>query len=426
MRIAITSDGHLGDPNCTLVTPDLKIGTKFNKFKEAVGQGNDYLILLGDFFDFSVCDYSQVYKIAKVFLNEVRSNDLAKEIIFVPGNHDFEFWHILEHQVNIIDRIKDNQDTRCFRWSVPGIIDDRRTEDRDKFNLPDVTTDLEPGKHKYGKIFLSDLVSPPLIFNVAYPNIYFITKEAEVILLTHGQYLEFYWAFLGEWAQKIMGKDLVLTEKATKQITLQEMVAFNFPQCQLSSSGVGQAGSLTDVMREIQKDKKDHNFKKIKKYLKRFDEEILDEAFDYPSFHPYEWGSDLMISLGKRKLIELLSKGKNTRYNKDFFDSPEVKERFNNFYRASLLEIERLNKLPNMKTRKIPKQPERVIFGHTHDPIPWEDKSLKHKVDNVDIYFHNAGGWLTKKEQNGDIKFVGASVFIYETGRGFKTNNVLD
>ena len=52
MRFAVVSDLHLGDRMCSLVertnAGNLKKGSKYKQFKDAVGKDNDYLILLGD------------------------------------------------------------------------------------------------------------------------------------------------------------------------------------------------------------------------------------------------------------------------------------------------------------------------------------------------------------------------------------------
>ena len=104
MKIAVTSDIHLGDSNCQLVTDNLALGPKFQRFCEVIGEV-DYLVLLGDIFDFSISSYESVYKVARIFLKEILDRKIAPQVIYIPGNHDFEFWHILEHEVNIIKPI---------------------------------------------------------------------------------------------------------------------------------------------------------------------------------------------------------------------------------------------------------------------------------------------------------------------------------
>ncbi len=104
MRIAIISDTHFGDPMCTLVDSqgELRPGPKYEDFKNAAGKDNDYLILLGDVLDFSIAKYQDAYKTAKFFFLQIQEDKIAREIIFVPGNHDSDLWHTVEYQVNVI------------------------------------------------------------------------------------------------------------------------------------------------------------------------------------------------------------------------------------------------------------------------------------------------------------------------------------
>jgi len=419
MKILIISDLHLGDPNSTLIKSDLTFGSKFSDFLDAAGT-NDYLVLLGDAFDFSVSAYDQVYAIARIFLQQIRDHNIARQIIFVPGNHDFEFWHILEHEVNIINRIKEQQEPRGFRWSVPGVIDDRKGEGH-KFSLPDVAPSGNNSNARYGDIFLSELVRPRLIFNVAYPNLYLITQSGECVLLTHGHYLEPYWSLCGEWALEILGESLEIDDPEKKQLSLKEMVALNFPLNQLASSGMGQAGVLTPVLRQIQQDAKEKRFDRIQDYLNNLDDNILDKEFIYSMFDPREWISDIVIDAVKGNIIKKLKKMKLARYDEHFMEHPKPRERLRKYYCASLKEMERLKNLPPGWTVDIPQPPERIIFGHTHQPIAWEDKRLYLDIDHTRLFLHNSGGWLMRKKEGGTEVFFGAALFFYQTGVGFST-----
>ncbi len=75
MKLAITSDLHLGDQLCSLVKwngNDFIEGPKYKEFREAAGTKNDYLILLGDILDFSVTSYENAYRAGKVFFTWCR------------------------------------------------------------------------------------------------------------------------------------------------------------------------------------------------------------------------------------------------------------------------------------------------------------------------------------------------------------------
>ena len=62
-----------------------------------------------------------------------------------------------------------------------------------------------------------------------------------------------------------------------------------------------------------------------------------------------------------------------------------------------------------------------IIFGHTHQPIPWNDPhpgvfGPEDPIVLRGLSLHNAGGWVSR-----DGKFCGAEVFLYETRKGFSS-----
>jgi hypothetical protein len=93
-----------------------------------------------------------------------------------------------------------------------------------------------------------------------------------------------------------------------------------------------------------------------------------------------------------------------------------VQQRFSNFYVQSLREIDDINK----KTGIMLPPPEKIIFGHTHQPISWNSPLIPPGgVFPRPVKLYNTGGWL---ETGG--KFCGAEVFIYETEKGFSSVNI--
>jgi predicted phosphodiesterase len=430
MRIAIISDTHLGDPMCTLVEHDDKgeiiVGPKYGAFKTAVGKQNDYLILLGDILDFSITSYQEAYDCAKFFFLQAQEDEIAKEMIFVPGNHDADLWHIVEHQVNIINRIERGRPPRQFRMSVPGIIDDRKDSDFPGFTLAGVTAKSDPKGPKYAGLFLDQITvtevegekeGEPTPFNFAYPNVYMITDK-ESVLITHGHYLDTYWSLAGEWSMKIAQEDL----KVGGALDLKELVGINFPLSQLACSGIGQAGPLTKVIRQVQRDVKDGNPKRIKKYLDRLDHEV-DKLTRFPWYKEYlEWLTDAASNAIKKLALQFIEDIQDTRYSDEFIHKKEVQARFMNFYGASLLEIDLLDRTYGYD---IP-APWYVIFGHTHQPTAWGNENAPKTLSSPEtgmrpITLYNTGGWLNRVNDKKEIEFCGAEVFIYETKKGFKS-----
>jgi 3',5'-cyclic AMP phosphodiesterase CpdA len=421
VRIAVISDTHFGDPLSTLVTstardPEPSIGPAYEALVRAVGK-LDYLVLLGDILDFSVASYADAYRDARCFFRRLSEDGVAREIVYVPGNHDFDVWHTVEHQVNVIHRVQQGQLPRAFKRSVPGVIDDRRG--RDKFLLPDVVAKRgpqEPEAH-YGDLFFDDiarqktggrLTGRRLRFNFAYPNLYLVTDEGDCLLLTHGHYFEAFWSVAAEWASFLALDDLELENG--RDLSLREVVGINLPLHQLACTGIGQARPLSQLARRIQMEVKAGRTDLVDKYFRR----LGHAAARHRSFGI--WKRTLLtygIRRARRKLLSLLASLEHTRYSKAFLTRESVRERFRQYYRYSLSEIERLRREHGLD---IPR-PAHVVFGHTHQPIPWDHEELVDEVDGAAVRFCNTGGWILK-DGVSSLEFVGAEVLVYETGRG--------
>lgn len=412
MKLSIISDTHFGDDSCLLVTKQgiggIGAGPKYQDFINAAGKDNDYLVLAGDVFDFSIADYATAYEYGKVFFQLLKRDGIAKEIIYLAGNHDADIWHIVQHQRSVINRINAGKSPKCFQHSVAGIVDDRKTTSRQQRGLTlDRTTVKGDGRGaKYGGMFLDHITDPTTTFNFVYPNLYMVT-DRETVLVTHGQYLEPFWAILGEMTLKLAYDDLKVGE-----VDVEEMVEMNFPLNQLACTGIGQSGVLTKVARRVQVDVKKGDLKKVKKYLNRLEKQI-DDLTDS------NWLKELIVDylMGKVKdeLFEAIGGTKQSRYSEGFIYKKDVEGRFKRFYASSLLEIGDIN----TRTGQNISAPWRIIFGHTHQPIPWNDPNPP-KLTSVSssapkrLMLSNAGGWIV--EGNA---FCGAEVFTYETGIGF-------
>jgi len=435
MKFVITSDTHFGDDSCALVAKNnegvIERGCKYNAFKDAVKPNpeteNNYLILAGDIFDFSIASYKKAYEYGRAFFNFIKEDKIAKEIIYIAGNHDADMWHIVQHQRNVINRLLNGDIPQNFEHSIAGIIDDRKNSKKKGFWLNNVKAkdkakDKDNDKadnSKYGGMFLDYIMGKDnrVTFNFAYPNLYIVTDN-ESVLVTHGQYLEPYWSLLGEFAIKIAYDDLQVGE-----VDIEEMVEMNFPLNQLACTGLGQAGVLTNVVRQVQLDVKNNKLSRVGKYMNRL-EKVIDEMTDYGWLK--EMIVDYLLKKAKEEILNTVGGIEKARYSEEFIYKKEVQKRFRNFYQASLLEIGAINE--NSQKEKAPgfniPAPWRIIFGHTHQPISWNEKNPP-KLDTVSsasprrLTLHNTGGWL--KENGG---FCGAEVFTYETKAGFSSVSI--
>ena len=380
--------------------------------------------MLGDILDFSVTSYKDAYEFGKAFFTMIQKDKIAEQYIYVPGNHDYDIWSVVENEVNIIYQVQNGRLPRRFRMSVPGIIDDRKNSPNKKFFLPGVEI-RTTGNYSYGGLFLDNITKnfdsnsnsvtgKDSHFIFAYPNIYMVTDN-ESVLITHGHYLEAYWSILSEWGPRVFKSDL----RIGTAMDIGEMVGINFPFNQLACSGVGQAGLLTDVLSSVQFQIKKGDLKKAKEYLNNLDDYLDDNIFVGNIFK--EIITDAISNKIKDAIIDIMASHDETRYNETFLNDEDVRKRFLNSYNASFVELDNLRRFNNIT---IP-PPQTVIFGHTHEPIPWNDRNASKEMPSAGkvVHLYNSGGWLMKEEDNGKV-FCGAEVFKYETNKGFSSVSI--
>ena len=427
MRLAVVSDTHFGDDLCTLVRPHPggglpEPGPGYAALRDAVGPV-DYLVLLGDIIDLSMASYEDAYRDAKAFFTAVQRDGLARELVYVPGNHDFDIWNVVEHQVSVINQLKQGELPRPFKRAVPGVIDAREKEPR--LRLPDVSAHPEwhSARTDYGGLFLDHITLRPspgdgrrgegerLIFDFAYPNLYLVTEEGESVLLTHGHYFEAYWTLLGEWAVRLAEDDLA--HERPGELSVRELVGVNLPLHQLACSGIGQAQPLTALARRLQLDLSAGRTDRVSRYLQRLEAVVASPSLPFLS----RLVRRALARRARSLIVAALAEAERTRFSRSFLSRPAVRERFRRYYRSCLVELERLRLEHGLDLPP----PGHVVFGHTHQPIPWGSDELTDSVDGHAVRFCNTGGWVLKKGPDGHHEFAGAEVVVYETGHGIRS-----
>lgn len=416
MKLAVVSDLHFGDPESTLVVREgphvFRLGPGFERLRAQLAPLGtlDYLVLLGDVFDFSVASWALAYQAAIPFLRAVADLKLAKEIIYLPGNHDFSAWNHTMHQANVIDAVTQHQVPRD-RWSVPAVIDSRMPGQG--IWLSGVTR--QPAAPHYGGLFLDKLGD--IRFYVAYPNLYIVDKAGSTTLVTHGHYFEGYWAITSRLGPQIFGNALQYASR-TGVGSIEELVAVNFPLNELSSSGTGQAGPLSPVIRGIQLEQREGKHERMQSYIKNA-RALMDQSTEFKGLGNWlkELATDTILNVVSGQLVKFLAKASTAapspaRYNEAFFQNPETRDNIRLFLDACMLELETI-----LERDKLPVPfPSRVLFGHTHVPILSSDPnppSVLHEKSGRSIPFWNTGGWL---QPDGPAR--AAALFVYDDGDG--------
>ncbi len=185
----------------------------------------------------------------------------------------------------------------------------------------------------------------------------------------------------------------------------------NFPFNQLACSGVGQAGILSEILSEVQQQIKEGKIEKTTQYLNNLDDYLDDHVFDFRKWYQFlnEAASDFGSNKLKKLILDKISSITKVRYNKEYFQLPEVQERILAYYEACLAEVEDLGKLYNLN---IP-EPDKIIFGHTHEPIPLEAPIKISPSPGKTINLYNTGGWLRNPNVNGQTFTLGAEYLSF-------------
>lgn len=442
MRLAIISDLHLGDPTSLMkfdikkpetrddksgdirtirmrqdITYTIPTDSKYPEFKEKIkarfgGEKLDFLILLGDILDFSISSYTDAYAVGYCFFQQLIDDEIAKQVIYCPGNHDFDLWNTIQYEINVSNKIKNGKLPTPFRMSIPGILDDRKDSPIRGLTLHNVARHSVQKNHTgYAGLFLDNITDPPTRFHFVFPNIYMMTDD-DKILITHGQYLEIYWSFIGKWAPVILKPDL--KHKDPNTLDVGELVSVNFPPCQLACSAIGQAGALTDLIQQTQNNVKAHDLSHIELYIANLKIELKKLGFFK---FPFKCVKYLAFRFAKRKLLKALKNMKTTRHDPDFINNEGVNDRLTEYYKSTLLEIDEINKIFSPKIS----EPERVIYGHTHVSVPWDPNATPVDLPSgKKLQVFNSGGWIKVPGK----EYCDAEIFYYETGKGFSSEHI--
>ncbi len=409
MKIAIISDIHLGDKKCKLLRPiedspqkknssqmedaeQYRTTDTFNELcreikKFTKGQGPlDYLVLNGDILDFSINEFDDTCRIAKPFFRALAESKLAKTIVYIPGNHDKHIWDAVEWERNIIMKLKAFDKPKDFTRVQTGLIDYAKGN----LYLPNVTTLGNEGE--YGGLFLEGLFDKDnfLRMNVVYPTL-FIKNSTDTYLVTHGHMLDMAWVLLSE----LLGGEPGIA----KNPNMHELEEYNIPITSMICTGVGQAGSVSQLFYEIQVQAKKGRTTRLEKTLRNVIPK-LDKLVDFP-WYARRFGYLLPRLFLKSILRKMATEIKDSRYNEQFLDEDSIKRRFLRFYAASCLRAKEDFGID---------PPKKMIFGHTHEPIPIDNpfKIKKSELPDLgvpEVWAYNTGGWLKEGTKGAEVFF---------------------
>jgi len=396
MSVAITSDIHLGNPDSRLSD-----GTDFypygfyKDFREAIfsftgTEPLEALILNGDILDFSINSFEKSIHIGRHFFQQLYADKIAREIIYIPGNHDKQIWDGTEWDSRIIKKLNEYSDPEEFRHYQSGAVNLKNSPiiDLDKVKRgPDNT---------YGNIYLKGLFKSKeesLPVNIVYPNLYIIT-EKDSIIVTHGHMIEPAWVILSEL---LYGLDKYLPGN----INMSRLEAWNVPVTASICTGIGQAKEVSDLIRLIAEQAYNKRTEALSDLLDHFARKALNKtkgAYKYFLEH-------VVFKYGKKKILDIAVNIEKSRFNEEKLKSDIAQKRLVTFYNSTLAIMDEL---------KLPK-PNKFIYGHTHLATP-ASKPFKLPALTGDLNYYNTGGWLPQKDSKKDIQ-THAEVFLIDKKR---------
>ena len=347
MKIGVISDTHLGNPGSGLMDGEDLTGT-YEELRLAIRAFSgkkplDFLVLNGDIMDFSASPIEESLIAARPFFRGIYRDKLARQLIYIPGNHDKRIWNAVEWETNVIGKLNRHENPRAARRTQPGIIDTRAGT----IKLPGVSR--VPGKRRFGGLFLEGLFEEGSILPilVTYPNLYVKTPE-DLIMITHGHMMDLAWVLASELFYRI--------KKEARQ---------------------GRSKELKRAMNGL---------------IPVLDRMIPLGLFEF---------LDNALLQGLKMLAVFIANNRirDPRYNKGYFADPERKKRFSRFFAAACREAALLGLAPPGKmiyghTHEI--SPAAV-------PVPCEGLE---ELKGEDLLMYTTGGWLSDGPGDAGILFI--------------------
>jgi len=391
MKIGVISDTHFGNPDCSLVDGEELTGT-YKRLRSAIRAFSekkplDFLVLNGDIMDFSTNPIEKSLIAARPFFQGVFRDKLARQLIYIPGNHDKRVWNAVEWETNVIGQLSRHEVPRKPRRTQPGVID----TSAGTVKLSGVSH--VPGKKRYGNLFLEGLFKKgsTLPILVAYPNLYIKTPE-DLIMITHGHTMDLAWVLLSELLGGVVKEG---------QLSLVELEEFNAPINSFMCTGVGHGGEMSELFYRIKKEARQGKSRELKNAMTGLIP-VLDKMIPLGLFEFLD--NALLQGLKMLAVFIANNRVKDPRYNEKYFTDPDRKNRFSRFFSATCGEAALLDLAP----------PGKMVYGHTHEIIPasapFPFKGLE-ELNGEDLLMYNTGGWLKDGPGNAGI------FFIEETGK---------
>lgn len=323
------------------------------------------LILNGDILELAL---TSTDKAAMTFMRFIeltmkKEDELFKDILFIPGNHDHHLWETARETqyVNHVGNTEPNQ----------------------KLEQPRHTTNLflENQKIKVPSLLLTNLIQrfehlkeQNKEINVFYPNFGLKSQDGKkCVILTHGHYFESMYKLMST----IKG---MFFPKQKRSLNINELEAENFAWIDFFWSTMGRSGQFGKDVEFV--------YEKLQ-YIngrKAFIEDLsksLAERFDLPGWG--DWMEARIVKFLANKLTSIFANRERKETGSVLSSKVEIglREYIDNpLYHQIKGEIK---PLPEDVT---------IVFGHTHKPFQKDMKDFVRYPEWINVY--NTGGWVVE------------------------------
>lgn len=403
IRIGIISDTHIGDEDSSIISKsdlgNYYTSDKFDELKDIIfnytGGKNiplDYLILNGDILDFAIDSFKGACEQARPFFREIKKQNLAGQIIYIPGNHDKQIWDALEWDENVLQPMNVHKIPTDFLRKHTALVD-----------LNNNTLTFDNGKNYSGN-FIKGLFdqNDTIPMSIVYPNLYIKTKDNNVILVTHGHLLEQAWTLVSELVHGI--------NNIPDTIDLKGYETYNIPITAMICTALGQAGELTDLLGKLE----DQIYLKDYKLFDQVIDEVTKRVKDIVLDTGIPLADGLISWILKQVILHDARKSEKTKYKDKFLKNKDTQDRFGKYFETSRKEID-----GSIKGNPfILPAPTTVFFGHTHEVIGAIGADDANPLDypippaKPVVKLYNTGGWVKNSFQKNAAVF-----FIDEAGK---------
>ncbi len=225
IRYVCLSDMHFGEEDSLLTNlnkkrsqvdlskPSPVLIKMVQGLRDLIGKNHDQsikptLVLNGDILELALCSTSDASMAFLRFIElaMVEGNELFKEIVYIPGNHDHHLWELARETqyVNFI-KDKDPKDTLKEPWHNTKIFIEGYPKAPPSFYLNALVKMLDHLKDDSRKAAGKD----PFKVTVAYPNFGLLSDDCKKsVLFSHGHYIEPLYHLMSRLRVELLGGEM--------------------------------------------------------------------------------------------------------------------------------------------------------------------------------------------------------------------------